>query len=169
MRGRERRAGWGPRGGGVRERGGGAYSLSRGWNMGCLVPGKRVHSLTFTPESPSQPFHRPKPQRLLFIEDLHEDIYFMSWSVSTTPRGRCYYALCNLPGFADPLKSLKVALEMSTSRPFHQERVAGAYSQARPGTCWLRLPASSRLPPTLPSGNPPPELEQSASNLAPPP
>lgn len=122
MRGRERRAGWGPREGGVRGRGGGAYSLARGWNMGCLVPRKRVHGLTFTPESPSQPFHHPKPQRLLFIEDLHEDIYFMSWSVSTMPRGRCCYALCNLPGLADPLRRLKVELEMATSRSFHQER-----------------------------------------------
>ena len=72
----------GLREGGVREHGGGAYSLARGWNMGCLVPGKRVHGLTFPHESPSQPFHHPKPQWLPLIEDLHEDIYCMSWSVS---------------------------------------------------------------------------------------
>ena len=96
----------GLREGGAREHGGGAYSLARGWNMGCLVPGKRVHGLTFLHESPSQPFHHPKPQWLPLIEDLHEDIYFMSRSVSTTPRGR-HYALCDLPGLANPLKRLE--------------------------------------------------------------
>lgn len=63
----------------------------RGWGLqsfqgdgirGVWCLRKRVHGLTFTPESPSEPFHHPKLQRLL-IEDLHEDIYFMSWSVST--------------------------------------------------------------------------------------
>ena len=150
--------------GAVRVHGGGAYSLARGWNMGCLVPRKRVHGLTFPHESPSQPFHHPKPQWLLLIEDLHEDIYFMSWSVSTTPRGR-YYALCDLPGLANPLKRLNAKLEMTTSCSGHQERMSCAYGQARSGTCWPRLHTSSHLP----SGNPRPEQRQSASTLAPPP
>ena len=142
MRGRELRSGWGRREGGVRERGGGAYSLARGWNMGCLCLGR---GFTASP-SPLNLLHS------LFIVPNHSGycllrIYTGIFTLWAGLSQQCHAGGVIMPCviyLALPIhwKDWRWSWKWPLVAHFIKS-AAGAYSPARPGSCWPRLPVSS--------------------------